>query len=123
MHSHHLHHRPEGRIARGGQRQLTLAIKPKAAQMHRLTIIVILASSLVIWVATPVVADVACGAGQAASCHVCSGTEACKALEKSGTCNGPITCGRPEDPCGCVAKSKGAATNSLNQKKPVSKSQ
>jgi len=74
----------------------------------------------VMFTPTPVLADINCGA---AKCQTCSGTEECKALEKSGRCNGPITCGHPGEPCTCVVSIKGTNTNSLDQKKPLGKSQ
>jgi hypothetical protein len=93
------------------------------AHLQRSLIFATLSLSLASFASTPLLADVACGAGQAAKCHTCSGTIDCKALEMSGTCNGPVTCGKPGDPCGCVAKLKAINTNSLGQSKPLSKSQ
>jgi hypothetical protein len=69
----------------------------------------------------PTLADVNCGTGAGARCH-CSGTAQCKDLEMSGSCNGPITCGGPSEPCSCVAKAK-AATSTIKVKPPVGKSQ
>jgi hypothetical protein len=61
-----------------------------------------------------------CGA---AKCQTCGSADECKALEKSGRCNGPITCGGPNEPCACVVSLKGTNKKSINQKKPSSKSQ
>jgi hypothetical protein len=91
----------------------------RAVLLHHLVIFAITLLLFAGLMTTPVLAEINCGQG--ALC--CSGTESCKKLEMSGTCNGPITCSGPGQPCGCVAKFKGAATNSLNQKKPLSKSQ
>ena len=70
--------------------------------------------------AKPAMAERPCPGG---TCK-CAGanTADCEQLNKSGQCNGPITCGHPGEQCGCVSKFK-ATTTSTIQKKPVSKSQ
>jgi hypothetical protein len=84
--------------------------------MKRIVVALLLLASPV-----PAPADVNCGTGAGARCH-CSGTEQCKQLEMSGSCNGPITCGGPSEPCSCVAKAN-AVNSTIKAKQPLGKSQ
>jgi hypothetical protein len=69
-------------------------------------------------VMTPALAEIDCDHG--ALC--CYGDAGCKKLEMSGQCNGPITCGSPGKPCGCVAKAQ-IRGSTIKAKQPLGKSQ
>jgi hypothetical protein len=78
-------------------------------------------------VTAPALAEYRCDPGQGAKCH-CLGGDNCKELEKSGMCgNNSLICTSNQIGtgygCDCTAKLKGVDTKSLNQKRPVSKSQ
>jgi hypothetical protein len=107
-----------------GRREVTfwISLRDKKCRVMRRSLLLV--GSLFMWSAgvtlTPVVAEINCGA---AKCQTCSSVDECKALETSGRCNGPITCGAPGEPCTCVVSFKGMNANSLKQKKPLGKSQ
>jgi len=78
----------------------------------------IIVALLLLATPVPAFADVNCKDGV---CH-CSGTDQCKVLEMSGSCNGPITCHAPPQPCDCVAKAK-VSNSTIKLKQPLGKSQ